>query len=138
MGYQNVKVEREREGRNNRVLPLPEQGPLRRYALQGEQQEARRHPPSSQEQQNAGPEQHQIVVPGDGRGQQRRRDERPQTSLWAVPDLRGGEDNYPDPYQLCDGDHPRQRRDGPGELVIREQPGRSGGERGVVPVRAER
>jgi hypothetical protein len=49
VGDQDVEVERERQGRRDGVRLVPEQGPLPRDGLQGEEQEGRRRMPTRQE-----------------------------------------------------------------------------------------
>jgi hypothetical protein len=62
---QDVEVERERQGRHDGVLFVPEQRPLPRDGLQREEQKSRRRPSPRQKDQDARPEQHEVVVPGD-------------------------------------------------------------------------
>src|SRR5215216_3761603 len=126
------------QGCCDRAPVLPDQGPLRRDGLQCEQQKGRRRPAPRQEQQDAWPEQHQIVVPGNGRGQERSRNQCPQSHLGSVPYSHSGKDDGDDPKREAYIDHPRQRRDVLGVGILRKQPRRRGWQGCVIPVSADR
>jgi hypothetical protein len=85
---QDQAIERERQRFHGRVRVLPEERPLVREGQQREKQERDGPPSARHEHEYARPEQDQVAVPGDGRGQERRRDQGPQPCVRVPPDLK--------------------------------------------------